>query len=172
MKRQFVSVVICAATLLFSLPASAAANLNSSKSNIYRLVYDANLISQTQGDALVKELEKLGSSDEAKLKKWLANNFKTFGIDGSRVKEIDIFLQQEMSCTAPASSCKGKYDGHSMLGASDRTSKRPCLCYEGITTVAQVRRVARTAPIVIFILSDPGQKPDAFATNLNSSRSN
>ena len=172
MKRLFTLVVISTLMLMAVSLAEAGRNLNSSKSNIYRLVWPDNImLSQSQAAAMLAELDKAGPADEAKLKTWLAANFRRFGVDKTRVKEIDVFLQEEMSCTAPPTSCKGKYDGHSMLGASDR-SRGPCLCYEAITTTAQVQRVAKTAPILIFILSDPGQKPDAFATNLNSSRSN
>src|SRR5436853_7574370 len=96
--------------VLMMLPLSrAATNLNSSRSNNYRLVYDSNVVSQAQGDAMAKELDKLGLSDEAKLKMWLPSNFKRFGIDGTRVKEIDVFLEQKISCTASATTCKGKY---------------------------------------------------------------
>lgn len=68
----------------------AATSLNSSRSNIYRLIYDDKVISQAQATALLAELDKLGPADEATLKKWLAANFKRLGIQADRIKEISI----------------------------------------------------------------------------------
>lgn len=174
MKRSFVAIVFCTMVLLTLSTSLATINLNSSKSNIYRIVFAADVVTQTQGDAMVKELEKRGPLTEAEAKKWLAANFKTFGIDGTRVKEIDVFLQQQISCTASAETCKGKYVGHSNLGGN--TARKDlsrvevaeeggdCLCFESITTPTQVQRVNKTDSIVtIFLLSDPAQKADAFA---------
>lgn len=68
----------------------AAINLNSSKSNVYRLVSDDKVISQTQATAMLEELDKIGPADEATLKKWLAANFKRFGVQADRIKKISI----------------------------------------------------------------------------------
>ena len=68
----------------------AAANLNSSKSNAYRLTYPTDLVSPAQAQAMLADLDKLGPADEAKLKQWLAANFKRHGIVPDRVKKIVI----------------------------------------------------------------------------------
>jgi len=76
------------ASLLIATLAWAAANLNSSKSNIYRLTYPSDLLSRDQAKAILAELDKMGPSDEAKLKRWLPANFKRFGIAGDRVRKL------------------------------------------------------------------------------------
>jgi len=77
------------ALLVTALPlAWAATNLNSSRSNIYRLTYPTDLVSQEQAKVILAELDKLGPADEAKLKRWLPANFKRFGIAGERVKKM------------------------------------------------------------------------------------
>ena len=86
MKARFVfSVIAClsAATL-----ASAATNLNSSRSNIYRLTYPTDLVSSDQAKAILAELDRMGPADEAKLKQWLPANFKRLGIAPDRVKKV------------------------------------------------------------------------------------
>ena len=164
MKRLIITVVICAIALLAVSISRATANLNSSKSNIYQVVFDSRLVSQAQGDAMVKELDKLGPVDETQLKQWLAQNFKTFGIDGSRVKEIAIFLQQRVSCAASADSCKGKWKGPA-LNARGKGSSGDCFCYEGLTTPAQVRRVNKSSPILIVLLSNLSDLPQGLAVS-------
>ncbi len=70
--------------------AGGATNLNSSRSNIYRLTYPTDLVKQDQVKALLEALDKLGPANEATLKKWLASNFRTHGIEPQRVKKIVI----------------------------------------------------------------------------------
>jgi hypothetical protein len=86
MKPRFTLGVI--ASLLIATLAWAAINLNSSKSNIYRLTYPSDLVSRDQAKAILAELDKMGPTDEAKLKLWLPANFKRFGIAGDRVKKL------------------------------------------------------------------------------------
>lgn len=69
-------------------PSWAATNLNSSRSNIYRLTYPTDLVSATQAKAILAELDTLGPADEAKLKQWLPANFRRLGVRGERVKKI------------------------------------------------------------------------------------
>ena len=86
MKARLPFVVI--AWLLLATLASAATNLNSSRSNIYRLTYHTDLVSRDQAKAILAELDKMGPADEAKLKQWLPANFRRFGIAGDRVKKM------------------------------------------------------------------------------------
>jgi hypothetical protein len=76
------------ASLFIATLASAAINLNSSRSNIYRLTYPSDLVSADQAKAILAELDKMGPADEAKLKVWLPANFKRFGIAGDRIKKL------------------------------------------------------------------------------------
>ena len=78
------------ASVLIATLAWAATNLNSSKSNIYRLTYPTDLAGPAQAKAILAELDKLGPADEVKLKRWLSANFKRFGIAGDRVKKLII----------------------------------------------------------------------------------
>lgn len=88
MKHRFISGVI--ATLLATMLAWAATNLNSSRSNIYRLTYPTDLVSRAQARAMLAELDKMGAVDETKLKQWLPANFKRYGIAADRVKKLVI----------------------------------------------------------------------------------
>ena len=86
-----VRYTFCAlASLLIAAAAWAATNLNSSKSNIYRLTYPSDIASPAQVKAILADLDKMGPADEAKLKQWLPANFKRFGIAGDRVKKLII----------------------------------------------------------------------------------
>ncbi len=67
---------------------AATSNLNLSKSNIYRLTYDANILTEAQAKAMLAELDTLGPFDEAKMKTWLPANFRRFGIKPELVKKI------------------------------------------------------------------------------------
>jgi hypothetical protein len=78
------------AALLLATLASAATNLNSSRSNIYRLTYPSDLLTRDQANTILAELDKLGPSDEARLKMWLPANFRRLGIAGDRVKKLII----------------------------------------------------------------------------------
>jgi hypothetical protein len=88
MKARFTLGVI--ASLFIATLAWAATNLNSSRSNIYRLTYPSDLVSADQAKAILAELDKMGPADEAKLKQWLPANFKRFGVAGDRVKKLVI----------------------------------------------------------------------------------
>jgi hypothetical protein len=86
MKARYTSCVL--ASLLIAAVAWASINLNSSRSNIYRLTYPSDLASPAQVKAILADLDKMGPLDEAKLKQWLPANFKRFGIAGDRIKKL------------------------------------------------------------------------------------
>lgn len=86
MRARFTLGVV--ALVIATTFAWAASNLNSSRSNIYRLTYPTDLVSPTQAKAILSELDKMGPADEAKLKQWLPANFKRFGIAGDRVRKL------------------------------------------------------------------------------------
>jgi hypothetical protein len=65
----------------------AATNLNSSRSNIYRLVYDPTLVTSSQATAILAELDKIGPKgnvDEATLRKILLKR----GVPVGSIKKI------------------------------------------------------------------------------------
>jgi len=74
-------------SVLAAAMVSAAVNLNSSKSNVYRLTYHADLLTGEQAEAMLAALDKLGPLGEKKLKMWLAANFKRFGVKPEAVKK-------------------------------------------------------------------------------------
>lgn len=86
MRARFTLGVV--ALVIATTFAWAASNLNSSRSNIYRLTYPTDLVSPTQAKAILSELDKMGPADEAKLKQWLPANFKRFGIAGDRIRKL------------------------------------------------------------------------------------
>ena len=86
-----------------------SANLNLSKSNINRVIYPSQLLSAGNAQLLVAELDKTEAMDESTMKTWLAANFKRFGIDSSRVKQITVYSGRKFSdCTVCKQNCKGR----------------------------------------------------------------
>lgn len=86
-KRFIVATLI---VLALTPVAWATSNLNLSKSNLYRLTYPTDLVTAAKAKRMLAALDKIGPADEAKLKQWLAANFKRHGINGSRVKKVVI----------------------------------------------------------------------------------
>jgi len=70
--------------------AAATSNLNLSKSNLYRLTYHANLLTDAQARSMLAELDRLGPMDEARLKQWLPANFRRFGVKPELVRKMVI----------------------------------------------------------------------------------
>jgi hypothetical protein len=66
----------------------ASINLNSSRSNIYRLVYSPDVMSQAQATAVLAEMDKIGPANEATVRSWLSKNLKRHGVHTDRIKEI------------------------------------------------------------------------------------
>jgi hypothetical protein len=83
-----VKKLLTLALALVALGLGASIALNSSRSNIYRLIYPASEISQAQATAILAELDKIGPPNEATVKRWLAQNFKRHGVQADQIKEI------------------------------------------------------------------------------------
>ena len=64
MRRLFPIVVITGLLVAMVLVAWATINLNSSKSNAYRVYYPAGGMTSAQAAALVAEIDKMGGADE------------------------------------------------------------------------------------------------------------
>lgn len=166
MKRFFILSAIGTAMLMFLLPSWAATNLNSSRSNIYRMVYPKDLVSQDQATAMLAELDKLGPVEEAKAKHWLAANFKRFGIQETRVKKISIFLEQRVSCSASAEACKGKWAGPALNARNGANAV--CYCYGPLTNPSHVAKVSKALPIRILLLTELNQEASALALTVTN----
>jgi len=122
MRRRFILGAIGSLTLSFLW---AATNLNSSKSNIYRVIYDTEIVSPAQASALLADLEKLGPADEARLKKWLAANFKKHGVQGDRIKKIVFLPASKARKTITIIFLKDARDEAQALAVSDEGAPGP-----------------------------------------------
>ena len=111
-------VFTLAAIALFST-SWAATNLNSSRSNIYRVTYDTEVMSSAQAAALLAELDKLGPSDEATLKQWLAANFKKHGIRADGIKKIVVLPASSGRKTITVILLKNPADEAQAIAVSD-----------------------------------------------------
>jgi hypothetical protein len=80
--------VAAAIVLAAPLHVWGTSNLNLSKSNLYRLTFPVDLVSKEQAAAMLAELDRMGTADEATLRKWLPANFKRFGVAAERVKKL------------------------------------------------------------------------------------
>jgi hypothetical protein len=88
MKRLRSLSAIAGLLIMMAPVCRGAINLNSSKSNIYRLTYPADLTSVVQANAMLAELDQLGPAGDAKLKQWLPANFRRYRIETKSVRKI------------------------------------------------------------------------------------
>jgi len=71
MKRLFPIGVIAGLLVALTAISFAAVNLNSSKSNVYRLTYDTSAVTRAQATLILKDLDTIGRVDEAKVRQLL-----------------------------------------------------------------------------------------------------
>jgi len=90
MKRLLALSAVTSLLVAVGLMAWAGSNLNSSRSNVYRMVHDTTAVTPAQATAILAELDKIGPTDEATLKRWLPANFKKHGVQADRIKKIVI----------------------------------------------------------------------------------
>ena len=74
--------------LAMASPVRAAINLNSSKSNAYRLTYSTTAVTPAQAAAILADLDRTPGMDEAALKQALPQILKKTGVDPARVRKI------------------------------------------------------------------------------------
>lgn len=125
MKRRLFSAAMGSVLAAMCSLAWAATKLNSSKSNIYRLVYDTSIVSPAQASALLKGLEKLGRTSEAKAKAWLVSNFEPLGIPTASVKKVVILPADTTRKTITAILLKDPADEAQALAVSDEGASGP-----------------------------------------------
>jgi len=156
MKRLAIPIAV-GALMALVLPLSwAATNLNSSKSNAYKVVYDTAVVTDAQAKALLADLDKLGPQDEATLKKWLPANFRRIGIKGEGIKQVSVLSARQITCSDCVDTCKGK---------CVKSPRGDCFCYEPLRTSTQLRRVDKASPILILLLADPKDEGQALAVS-------
>lgn len=76
---MFVSLMVTIVSISW-----AALNLNSSRSNIYRVVYPTDAMNPTQVTAVLKELDKSGQVGEAQVRQILQRH----GVQAANIKMI------------------------------------------------------------------------------------
>jgi hypothetical protein len=81
------TAVLALASLALPSPAMASINLNSSKSNIYRVAHSTTLMTAAQAAAILADLDKTPGMDEAAIKRALPQLLKKNGVDPAKVKE-------------------------------------------------------------------------------------
>ncbi len=122
MRRLVILGAVGSVTIL-SL-AWAATNLNSSRSNIYRVIYDSEIASPAQVSALLADLDKFGPADEAKLKQWLPANFKKHGVQGDRIKKMVVLPAGKTRKTITIIFLKDARDEAQALAVADEGAPR------------------------------------------------
>lgn len=125
MKRPLLFGAILFALLGMTSTAWAAANLNSSKSNIYRVIYDTSAVSPVQASALLVGLDKLGPADEATLKKWLPANFRKNGIRSDAIKKIIVLPMNDARKSISIIFLRNPADEPAALAVSDEGKGGP-----------------------------------------------
>lgn len=145
-------------------PVSQAVNLNTSRSNVNRLIYVPGLVTPANAQLMLTELDAMPQMEEVSLKIWVAANFKRFGIDSNQVKQITIYSGREFSdCTICKQNCKGR---------CVQDPGADCICMyhsEPNLRIAQSER-----PLAIIFLSheivDEAIALDMIATTISSGR--
>lgn len=83
MKRLAFAIAVLALASL----ADAAVNLNSSKSNAYRMTYSTAIVTPAQAAAILAELDKMPQMDDSAIKQALPRILRKNGVDPSKVKK-------------------------------------------------------------------------------------
>jgi hypothetical protein len=148
-----------------------SANLNMSKSNINRVIYGPGLITSTNAQLLLDELDKT-PMDEAQLKMWVAANFKRFGVDSALVKQTFVYsFRQYADCKVCTQHCKGRC-------VQDPGSD--CICYFHSEPNLRIVQSERPGKIILLSPEAPREGSDldlltvsiSRATSVKSGKSN
>lgn len=99
MRRLFFVCAVASLLVAVGPMAWAATNLNTSRSNIYRLVYDTIAVTPAQATTILTELNKIGPGvNEATVRKLLQKQ----GVNLSLIQKIDIVPAGQRSEKIPA----------------------------------------------------------------------
>ncbi len=146
-------------------------NLNLSKSNINRIVYPISLLSPVNAALLLKEFDQTKIDEPDAMKKWLAANFKRFGVNADKVKQLDIYsFRQYEDCTICKKNCKG----HCIQDPGT-----DCVCvHKSEPNLRSIPEQGKSGTIIYMSLNSLqddeviGTISSAMAVKLNSSKSN
>ena len=139
----------------------AATNLNSSKSNVYRLVYPGDLVTQEQASAILAELDKIGLVDEAKLRQLLQQQIlPKNGVQTARIKKITIQAERQIICEECVENC---------TGTCVKSPRGDCFCYERLPTdPARLKKLDKASPVLILLLTNPADETKALESVMNA----
>jgi len=99
MMRMKKLLILAFALVAVPLDSSASIALNSSRSNIYRLVVPANVVTPSQAAAVLKALDRIGTGvNEATLRRVLMQQ----GVDEKLIKKIEIIPAAQRNEKIPA----------------------------------------------------------------------
>ena len=118
------------------------------------MAYDTRILTAAQAESLLADAEKEGIRDAAKMKTWLAANFKRLGIHEEKIKVFDVYVAREnSSCDDCKKSCKGRcmWEG-----------KETCTCYYNPHSEPNLRTTEMAQPMLIVVLTDVAQKESIF----------
>ena len=87
MKRLFILGAISSVLVAMLSLSWAGSNLNSSRSNVYRVVYDTTVVSPAQASGILADLDKAGRTISAGQ---VTEIIKRHGVQTDRVKKIVI----------------------------------------------------------------------------------
>lgn len=92
-------LILTFALFVVSLESRASINLNSSRSNIYRLVVPAHVVTPSQAAAVLKALDKIGAGvNEPTLRRVLTQQ----GVNLNLIKKIEIIPASQRNEKIPA----------------------------------------------------------------------
>lgn len=124
-----------------------ATNLNSSRSNAYRLIYPAGLFSAPNAQSLLIDLEKTHITSQPEIKKWLASHFNNYGGSPVQIKQISFFREQTKACKACYLHCKG------VCVPEPGNEKEGCLCISIFSSTEDNIKLAAEKSVTIIFLS-------------------
>ncbi len=90
-------------------PTVLATNLNSSKSNVYRLIYPGHFFSSEKALAFLHELENAQLSNQRTAKGWIAQNMKRYAKQQDVAVQVSFFTERQYKdCSNCKKYCKGR----------------------------------------------------------------
>ena len=122
-------------------------NLNSSKSNVYRLIYPASMFTSPNAHSLLVDLEKTNLTNQEEIRKWLTSNFGKYGVRQGQIKQISFFRQQTKACKACYLKCKG------VCVPEPGNEKEGCLCISILSAAPDSDKVDTDKSVTIIYLS-------------------
>lgn len=126
---------------------SLVTNLNSSRSNVYRLIYPVNMFTSPNARLLLNDLEKTNLTDLEEMKKWLASNFKKYGDRHIQIRQISFFKEQTKACKACYLKCKG------VCVPEPGNEKEGCLCISIYGAAPDTNKMVSEISVTIIFLS-------------------